>query len=649
MSAGSDEGIGLVIDQIRDVHLDLASRSRHPRANAGLAIFDADGCLSHWNQSLSEIVTATDLLQPGMSITDVISLLPQGLSARCDAGNAKHFAEKNWEHIDLLPDGRRLLAYLEPMGNGHRALQIELSDHISWDIEEPATQGGGVPIDADARDEVLAVLANRPDTAFCLYDNTDHVLAFNDAYLDFWPEDRGRIAPGYDYRESLRRWMETDLSDAEQVNIDHHFELAMIRHRQRLGAYVFQRRDGRWNKAETFSLSQGRLLKLWTDVTHTNGRAAMTGPVSELVVAATTGFAHFDAAGRFIIANKKLDEFFPEARVFNQAGVTFVDFFRCWRDECLDPSEFDRLTELVQRQRPIALVEQPSIFRHRDGRAFQFMERPSEGGGFTTLWQDVSQHMQRESEVRRAKETAEAANRAKSEFLANMSHELRTPLNAIIGFAEILNMQLFGPLGDARYRGYSANIAGAGNHLLQIINDILDLSRIEAGAVHLHEEEIDAADIVGAVVRIMKDRAERGGLKLIGTVTTPAPHLMVDPRIFKQIMFNLLSNAIKFTPAGGGVTISLNTDVTGCTLAVTDTGIGIAAENICKALSPFGQVDSDLARKFDGTGLGLPLSQRLVELHGGHLSIQSELGVGTAVHVWLPPGRIRSPLNDVGI
>jgi signal transduction histidine kinase len=607
----------------------------------GLAIFDPDDRLVHWNDTFGVIVPISGGLHAGLGLLEIIAQLPMNSGTRWQSFNPENLKQPVWQEVDLLPDGRRFEIRLEPIGGGHRALRAEMSDVVAWEDDIRRPTGGGIAIDATYRDDVLEALLKRPDTAICLYDATDHVLAYNDAYLDFWPDERGRIFKGYDYRDSLRRWMERDLSASELVNIEHHFNLGIARHRQREGAYAYQRADGRWMRVETFHLPEGHLLKLWTDVTRTSSRAAMVAPVSELVVAATIGFAHFDPAGRFIVANKKLDEFFPEAKVLNRAGSTYVDFYRCWRDTCLATSEVEQLTRLLERVPPLELVATPIILRHRDGRSFQLMERASHDGGFTCLWMDVSEHIRREAEVRRAMETAEAANRAKSEFLANMSHELRTPLNAIIGFADILNLELFGSLGDPRYRGYSGDIASAGNHLLQIINDILDLSRIEAGAVTLHEEEVKADEILAAVIRVMKDRAERHDLKVTTGVVSPGLRLRVDPRLLKQILFNLLSNAIKFTPPGGEVTVAAEADPAGgCILSVSDTGIGIARQNIAKALAPFGQVDSHLARKFEGTGLGLPLSQRLTELHGGRLEITSQLGQGTTVRIYLPASRI---------
>jgi len=242
--------------------------------------------------------------------------------------------------------------------------------------------------------------------------------------------------------------------------------------------------------------------------------------------------------------------------------------------------------------------------------------------------------------LRAALEQAEYANRSKSEFLANVSHELRTPLNAVIGFSEILHQEMFGPIGKARYKEYARDIHASGVHLLSIINDILDLSKIEAGKFDLHESELDLSAVVAACVTLVRERAREGQLALRTELAAALPPLRADERAVKQILINLLSNAVKFTPAGGAVTVRARLDDAGnFLLSVTDTGIGIAEKDMAKAMAAFSQVDNSLTRKFAGTGLGLPLVRLLAGLHGGEMSLESKVGVGTTVTVRLPQRR----------
>jgi signal transduction histidine kinase len=222
-----------------------------------------------------------------------------------------------------------------------------------------------------------------------------------------------------------------------------------------------------------------------------------------------------------------------------------------------------------------------------------------------------------------------------------MSHELRTPLNAVIGFAELMKRQTFGPLGDAKYVEYARDISQSANHLLEIINDILDLSKAEAGKLRVREQSVDVPRAVDACLRLINERAMESELTIRNAVPDNLPRLRADPRMVKQITLNLLSNAVKFTPAGGEVRIEADVaNGGGLRLSVFDNGIGIAAEDMATALSHFGQVDSTLNRKYEGTGLGLPLVKQLIELHDGTMEITSDTGSGTAATVRFPAERV---------
>lgn len=249
------------------------------------------------------------------------------------------------------------------------------------------------------------------------------------------------------------------------------------------------------------------------------------------------------------------------------------------------------------------------------------------------------------SDLSVALDAAQAASKSKSAFLASMSHELRTPLNAVIGFSEMMMAQVFGPLGSPSYGEYAVNIHDSGAHLLALINDVLDISRYDAGHGTLDEEVFDLSDKIDASMRMLSAQAHKASVTLTAEVA-PALMLNADKRRVRQMLLNLLSNALKFTPAGGKVTVRAAARPDGLVLQVIDTGIGIAPQDFSKALEPFGQVDSSLARKYQGTGLGLPLTRQMAELHGGSLELASGPDQGTTVTITFPAWRLAPPQDQ---
>ncbi|HVP85892.1 MAG TPA: hybrid sensor histidine kinase/response regulator [Rhizomicrobium sp.] len=244
------------------------------------------------------------------------------------------------------------------------------------------------------------------------------------------------------------------------------------------------------------------------------------------------------------------------------------------------------------------------------------------------------------SELLQASRDATKASEAKSQFLAAINHELRTPLNAIIGFAEMLTSQALGPIGNERYSRYAQDIRDSGAHLLSMINDILELSRMDADRATLHEESFDPADVVAEALRMVEPQAEGGKLSLAVNIAARLPKLTADRRLVRQVLVNLLANAVRFTPEGGEVSVHGFLRGEELCLEVRDTGIGIAEEDIPRALERFSQVDGKLSRKHDGAGLGLPMAKQFMELHGGALQLASTPGRGTQVCIAFPAERL---------
>ena len=402
-----------------------------------------------------------------------------------------------------------------------------------------------------------------------------------------------------------------------------------------------------------------RILGVMLDVTEervTQARAqAAEIRLRDAINSVSEAFVLWDRRGRLLMCNKNFRAFFSLEPKLTKPGASYEAV-----------RKFMRLAVKQEHAAPEAGagVREAEM---DDGRWLQISERRTAEGGAVMTAADITA-IKLQDEARRLNEAqlqeavdnlehsqiqlaelarkyeaekirAEGANRAKSEFLANMSHELRTPLNAINGFSEIMVGEMFGPLGDRRYKEYCGDILNSGQHLLALINDILDMSKIEAGKMNLSFEPLNLEDVVEDCVRLVRNRAESTGLNLV--IDLPdLPEFEADYRAIKQVLLNLLSNALKFTPHGGRVTVTgeRKRDITGDRLriSVIDTGIGISEEDLVRLAKPFEQIESQLSKTQQGTGLGLALTKSLIELHGGDLEIRSKPGEGTTVTVVLP-------------
>jgi signal transduction histidine kinase/HAMP domain-containing protein len=332
------------------------------------------------------------------------------------------------------------------------------------------------------------------------------------------------------------------------------------------------------------------------------------------------------ADGSIVMANSTLRSFFPAIAYRLTPGTQFSAALETIRSQ-LKPDQMSAEEIVAAGQAELELA---------DGRWLRMTGSATSEGGSIYFLSDFTAVKEREESLRRAKRDAEAANAAKTRFLANMSHELRTPLNAIIGFSEIISGQFFGELGNDRYLNYSQDILRSGRHLLAVINDVLDLSKSEAGKMALNARAVDMREVLDDCISIVREQCAQAGLTLeTSGLDQPLP-LTGDAAKLRQIFLNLLSNAIKFTEKGGRVCLSAVATGEGVAVTVADTGIGMDPQDVEIAFQPFGQVDNRLERRYEGTGLGLPLTKALVDLHGATIAIDSARGRGTRVTVTFP-------------
>ncbi len=349
-------------------------------------------------------------------------------------------------------------------------------------------------------------------------------------------------------------------------------------------------------------------------------------------------FALWGPDDRLIICNsewRKINEAVLHAGV---PGTLFEAYVRAALEKGLFPEAQGREEEWFQER--IARHKTPGTpfeIQRQDGRWVLVNEETIANGATVTIGIDITERKSFEVALFEAKEQAELANRSKSEFLANMSHELRTPLNSIIGFAQVIARRHIDGMTEERRSEYAEDIIASGEHLLRVISDILDISRVEAGELDLQETQLDLRQLAATAVRMMRERSEAKALRLDIEAKDAPVHVVGDELRIRQVLLNLLSNAIKFTPSGGTVTVRISgSDVDGGTVEVIDTGIGISAEDLPRITKPFEQVRESHIQAHEGTGLGLYLVKSLVEAHGGTLSIESEPGKGTRVTVAFP-------------
>jgi PAS domain S-box-containing protein len=611
-----------------------------------ITLYDAEDRLVAGNRAYVELLKRTGLpMQIGMSYEALVrTMFEHGRVAVPESEREEHIA-------------RRMAFHANPVGT----LERRLHDGLWQEIHEFRLPDGGLMVmmvditerkraeaEANRAQAQLAGAIDGMPLVIGVFDAEDRIVTWNRAYAELLARNGLPLKAGMTFEQLVRNSIDHGRIDVPKAEREKYFAERMAFHANPVGSFERQFADGIWQELQEFRLPDGGLMLLMADITerkraeaalrHSEQRLSLHRDHTPLgavewdpegrVVAWNAAAEHIFGYRREEIIGRRSAELIIPAHVRPKVAATLQ---AVWRGEGGRRSTNENLTK---DGRIIVCDWYNTPLIDADGRVM----------GVASLVQDITQRIKAEAELREAKEAAEASDRTKSEFLANISHELRTPLNAIIGFSEVIAEAMMGPVGTPRYTEYARDIRNSGVHLLSIINDLLDISKIEAGRFELHEETAAPHELLEASIRLVRERAEKAGLRCEMLAPTDLPQLAVDPRAMKQILLNLLSNAVKFTPSGGSVRANAHLDAAGgLVFAVADTGIGMRPEDIPRALAPFTQIDSQFSRRHEGTGLGLPLAKKLVELHGGSLDLASTPGQGTTVTVRLPPTRVILP------
>ncbi|GHD55456.1 hypothetical protein GCM10017083_34410 [Thalassobaculum fulvum] len=512
-----------------------------------------------------------------------------------------------------------------------------------------------------AEQRLIDALSASPDP-FAVFDADERLALCNQSWATMSGLGDAARLPGRRFEDLLRQVSKgQNPANVGFDSMEDFIAWRIERHRSPDGDPIqITQKDGRVFLIRERRMGDGGVVSVATEVTELDrSRRLMRATLD----ATEQAVALFDRDDRLVVWNQSYERFAEGVEL--RSGITL--------GEIADAVIRERGAVLLYKGEPVSVARRLALRgpdpvelerRTRDGQIHIIRDLRTADGGTVITGTDVTelkrkeemleaqvqeldaargeaehqaQHLAQVTEMlTREKERAEAASRTKSQFLANMSHELRTPLNAVLGFSEILKTEAFGPLGGRRYKEYADDIHASGSHLLSLINDLLDMSKIEAGKYRLHREKEALAQIIGSVGRMMRGRAAEADLVLQVDPIDAGLMVDVDVRAIKQVLINLLANAITFTSAGGRVRLGVRTEPGQVAIQVADNGIGIPKDEMPRLLRPFEQIDRNDRRGREGTGLGLALSNALVELHGGSLTLDSEPGVGTTVTVRLP-------------
>ena len=478
------------------------------------------------------------------------------------------------------------------------------------------------------------------EDGFVLFDAEDQLVICNQNYKDVYKEIADVLKPGVTFSTIAQAAMECDQIENRLKDKEAWLKNRVKQHLNPSGPFDQKLARGNWLRIIERKTADGGIIGLRIDITKEKQEEEKLRKLSLAVEQSPSMVFITDIEGRIEYINP----------VFTtMCGYTFDEVIgknpRILKSDETPKDTYDFLWQSIKSGHEWRGELKD---RRKDGSTFwayvsisPVKNEYDQITHFVAMHEDITQRKEIAIREHQARKAAETANRAKSELMANMSHELRTPLNAIIGFSETMKEETFGPVGSDKNREYLNDIHHSGQHLLELINDILDVSAIEADALELYEENVSLVNVVEISVRLINPRASAGQVNVTSTLDPEIPLIFADERRVKQVFLNLLSNAVKFSPEGGEVTVraQLNDDGS-LAVAVADNGIGMDEEEVTMALSAFGQVDSGLDRKHEGTGLGLPLTKGLMDLHGGTMEIESVKDHGSLITVTFPKERV---------
>jgi len=645
----------------------LILKAYEDAASGGVLVIGANRQVLSRNRRFLDMWRLADAVAPETAAWPLITSLgeqladPAGLVARMMG--AERFCDRPGQFTPyqmLLLDGRRLEMTGRSLDGSSEAAQgwvwyfreIEREARLAAALRKAeASERKALRSEARLRDAIETMPGG-----FLLFDADERFVICNEFYRSMMPGVEHLLVPGTSLVDFQSAVWDAGLHSGDTDKAEWLAD-RLAKFRNPCGPHEKQHGDGRWLWVDERRTAEGGCASIRVDISELKRRETELLQLNDALVAQQTQLSNLCGNIPGIVLQMRAQEDgtlsvpFISDHIRDLYGLSseavIADPLLLFRGA--HPDDRPTLTAMTKTAFERAVPTRLS-FRvvHAQTRAIAWLRGgfvPTRQSDGSLLWDgvlvDVTLLKSREEELSRAMEQAQQASRAKTEFLANMSHELRTPLNAIIGFSEIMQGELFGPLGQPRYVEYARDMHHSGQHLLTIINALLDVAKIEAGQMELDERSVNLAGLIDDCLPYVREKVAKGHLILDLDVAGDLPQLCLDPVRMRQVLLNLLSNAAKFTAPGGSITISAGRSAAGgVALAVADTGIGMSEDEIMVARQPFRQVDNALSRRYEGTGLGLPLAQRLTELHGGELGIASMPGQGTVVTILLPPERL---------